>query len=125
MKGILVKTTGEIREVELKKPLYYSLRKTIGGTAKRTYAPSKLEDPFCMLVDSETCCKTLPANPIGNYLYLPIGDNRKLVEGDVIIMKDVMTSHGLDIGGLDDHDIEELALLLDDVMQELEKKEAG
>lgn len=121
MKGILVKTTGEIREAEFGEPMFKTVGKAVGGHIEHV-RPRGLEDPYCMVVNEEGRLRGLPVNPIGSYLYGTY-DHGEPIVGDIVIMKEGFTDGEPDIVGLDDLDVQQLALLLDDVMQGLDAKE--
>jgi hypothetical protein len=120
LKAILIKTTGECREIELndEEPLYKEMRKHIGGHMEHVL-PRRLEEPYCLIVNEEGLLLHLQRNPIASYLYETDKHGYPIV-GNVVIMKDGYRNGEPDIVGLDDDDIMELAVVLNDVQLALE-----
>ena len=117
MKGILVKTSGEIRGMDFDEPLYKTIGVAVGGHIEHV-KPRRLEQPYCMIVNEEGLLDRLPYNEVASYLYETDIHGQPIV-GDVVIMKDGRRDGERDIIGLDDEDCIRLVMILDDVMQEL------
>ena len=65
--------------------------------------------PYCMLIDEEGRLKEKPElNNLGSLLYGFLVHKTPIV-GDIVIMKDVLTLDGPDIGGLDDEEVTEIS----------------
>lgn len=84
-------------------PLYQSLGEAVGGTIE-------LVRPFVMIVNDEGLLLELPLNRLGSILYETHKHGSPIV-GNIVIMKEGMTSRGPDIIGLKPH--EEDALMSD------------
>lgn len=119
MKGILVRTDNTTELLEFEEPLEISLRKAVNGTRMYMYL-DRLIKPY--IICRNAGLKTpIEKNRIATYLNEHQSGQTCPVYGDIVILK-----HGEDYEppiGLTDDDIEELALILDDVMQELDAKE--
>ncbi len=97
--------------------LYKTVGAVVGGHIEHVN-PQRLDDPYCMIVNEEGRLLGLSVNPIGSYFY-KTDEHCQPIVGDIVIMKNGFTDGEPDIVGLDDADIEELAIILDDVQQEL------
>ncbi len=118
MKGILVTSDNEIKEVELPAPLYTSASSLLGGGMERI-AARRLERPYCLVVNGEGGMLDLPENKVGCYFY-ESEEHGYPIFGDILIMKDKWTSGGVDITGMDEEDIAVLMEILEDVLPEAE-----
>lgn len=118
MKGMLVKSDNEYAEVELLSPLCKSAAELLGGSVEHILPP-RLERPYCMIVNGESAMLGLPENGAGCYLYETDEHNIPIM-GDVVILKDVWTSDGIEIVGLEAADIACVTEILEDVLLELE-----
>ena len=117
MKGILVKTTGEIQEIEVGTLPWEAISILLGKNIA-VMQTDRLEDPYCLISNIDFALKGAPENAIGCYLA------EEEVYGNAVILKSNESDGESEFIGLDDDDVIELAFILDDVMQELEKKEA-
>ena len=91
-------------------PLYKAIGEAVGGTIE-IVRPRGLARPFVMIVNDEGLLLELPLNRIGSILYETHKHGSPIV-GNVVIMKEGMTSNGPDILGLDDIEIDSLTLAL-------------
>ena len=83
-------------------PLYQSLGEAVGGTIELV-RPRGLARPFVMIVNDEGLLLDLPLNRLGSILYETHKHGSPIV-GNVVIMKEGMTSNGPDIIGLGPED---------------------
>ena len=79
-------------------PLYQSLGEAVGGTIELV-RPRGLARPFVMIVNDEGLLLELPLNRLGSILYETHKHGSPIV-GNIVIMKEGMTSRGPDIIGL-------------------------
>lgn len=110
MKAILITTHDEISIVNLdtSKPLYKAIGEVIGCDWIEVVHPMGLVEPYCMIADEEGGLKERQyINYAGSLLYgSPV--HGQLIVGNIVIMKDVMTNEGPDIGGLDDEELPQM-----------------
>ena len=118
MKGILVTSDCEIKEVDLPLPLYESAGDLLGGSMEHVIA-RRLERPYCLVVNGEGSMLDLPENKVGCYLY-ETDEHGYPILGDFLIMKDIWTSEGIDISGLDEEDVASVTGILEDVLLEVD-----
>ena len=126
MKALKFDTCCDMTIVELAAPLHKSLQNELNGYFE-TVNPKRLKQPFCMIVDEEGLLKGLPDNPVGSYLYATDEHGSRIV-GDILIMKWHNGAEGIDLVGLDDQDITNLADKLKemaDVFKEIKKQNGG
>ena len=93
-------------------PLYQSLGEAVGGTIELV-RPHGLARPFVMIVNDEGLLLDLPLNRLGSILYETHNHGSPIV-GNIVIMKEGMTSNGPDIIGLD---LEEEDVLIRDLRE--------
>lgn len=115
---MLIACSDEIKEVDLAPPLYESAGELLGGSMEHIVA-RRLERPYCMIVNGESSMLGLPENKVGCYLY-ETDEHGYPILGDIIIMKDVWTSEGVDIAGLEDDDIASVTGILEEVVLEVD-----
>lgn len=98
--GIVITTQREIYAEYFERPLCKSVGAVVGGDIELVH-PRGLKSPLNMIVNEEGLLLNLPYNDAGSLFYgTPIHGNPIL--GDIVIMQDVLTSSGPDMGGLDD-----------------------
>ena len=107
MKGILITTKNKmtVHDFPDNVPLYKATGDVIGGF--EIVHPVNLPSPYCMIVDDEGLLKNLPRNAVGCGLY-GTKEHGSPIVGDIVLLKDVMTSSGPDIGYLNDEDVKRL-----------------
>lgn len=110
MKGILVKTTGEIREAEFASAR--AVAEKAGGAPQRV----PILDDYIMV------CEYNAKRPVNRTASHILG---AVIYGDAVIVRNASRAPSVRMTSLDDLDVQQLALILDDVQQDLEKKEAG
>lgn len=111
MKGLVLRTNGEIEVKELTKPLYKSLRAEIGGYIEIVRpATIRLPDHFVMVVDEEGLLKGLPSNVIASIIY------GGPIVGDVVFIREGMTIEGFDFIETTDANIERLKNFFDGLL---------
>jgi len=108
MKTLKVTTANEVTIINVEEPLHISLREHVGGYIE-IVNPRGLRHPFCMIVDEEGRLKYKPRNTVGCVLYETHKHGAPIV-GDIVIMRTEQTDDGIDLVGLTDDDIVELAL---------------
>ena len=109
MKGIVISTDNMIEVKDFAAPMYKSIGEVVGGTIE-IVRPRGLSRPYVMIVNDEGLLLELPLNRLGSILYETHKHGSPIV-GNVVIMKEGMTSSGPDILGLEAH--EEEALMSD------------
>ncbi len=119
MKGILVTSDCEIKEVDLPAPLYESAGDLLGGSMEHVTA-RRLERPYCLLINGEGGILGLPENKVGCYLFETEEHGYPLF-GDILIMKERWTSEGVDFTGLAEEDIASVTEMLEDVLMEVDE----
>lgn len=111
MKGIVVTPDMEISVQDFPEPLYKTVGAVVGGWIEHVL-PVNLDPPYCLICNEEGLLKGLPANPIGSWLY-GTQEHGQPVVGTVVIMKDADIGDGeMDIVGLTDDEVDELAVTL-------------
>lgn len=118
MKGMLLTTDNEFTQVEFAHPLNRSAGELLGGSIEHL-VPRRLERPYCMIVNGEGEMLGLPKNGAGCLLY-ETDEHGVPILGDVVILKDVWTSDGVEIAGLEEDDIPSVTEILEDVLLEVE-----
>jgi hypothetical protein len=103
--------------MDFDEPMYKTVGAAVGGRIEHVL-PRRLEEPYCMIVNEEGLLDRLPYNEVASYLYAT-EDHGFPIVGDVVIMQDGWRNGERDIIGLDDDDFVRLAVILDDVQQEL------
>lgn len=107
MNAILITTKDEISIVNLdnSKPLYKAIGEVIGCDWIEVVHPIGLVYPYCIVCDEEGRLKDHQyINYAGSLLYDTPVHGQPIV-GDIVIMKEIMTDEGPDIGGLDDGEL--------------------
>ena len=112
MKGLVIHERGSLGTRDYGEPLYKCVGETLHGHME-IVRPAMLPKPYLMLVNEEGLLRGMEFNIIASILY---GD---VIVGPSIIMKEVMTDEGPDIGGLDHEDILDLLYYLD-AMEDLQ-----
>ena len=108
MKALKITTANEVTIINVEEPLHVSLRAEVGGYIE-IVNPRGLRHPFCMIVDEEGRLKDKPLNAVGCVLYETAKHGSPIV-GDIAIMRTEQSDDGIDLVGLTDDDIVELAL---------------
>lgn len=124
MKGIVIKTDGNIYTAELAEPTYATMCRIVGGGIEHV-RPMFLKAPYCMIVNDCGLLLQLPINEIGSHLYgTPIHKNP--IVGDIIILKEGFNKYGEpDIIGLDANEIQKLKNTMNDIKEYIQdRKEA-
>ena len=103
MKGIVVTTDNEMEVKDFGGPLYETVGALVGGCIEIVH-PTGLDRPYVMIVNDEGLILGLPLNITGSVLYGTPQHGQPIV-GNIVIMKQGMTSSGPDIIGLDEVDI--------------------
>ncbi len=103
MKGVVIRTNGQIDVQDFDAPLHETLHKAVNGYIEIVH-PIGLPHPLCMIVNDEGLLRGLPQNWIGSILYGYLQHGQPIV-GDVVIMKEGFTPEGLDIVGLEEKEI--------------------
>lgn len=109
MRGIVISPDNMVEVKDFAPPLFQSLGEAVGGTIELV-RPRGLARPFVMIVNDEGLLLELPQNRLGSILYETHKHGSPIV-GNVVIMKEGMTSRGPDIIGLTPR--EEKALMSD------------
>ncbi len=109
MKGILVKSNGEIREAEFLSAI--AVTEKIGCVPQRT----PILDDYMMVHGNNA---KLPVNRIAGSI---LGTT---VYGDAVIARNAHRAPGVRMISLDDMDVQQLALVLADAEEELKEKAA-
>ena len=102
IRGIVISTDNMVEVKDFAPPLYQSLGEAVGGTIELV-RPRGLARPFVMIVNDEGLLLDLPLNRLGSILYETQKHGSPIV-GNVVIMKEGMTSNGPDIIGLGPED---------------------
>ena len=110
MKGIVISTDEMVEIKDFAAPLYKTLGEAVGGTIE-IVRPRGLARPYVMIVNDEGLLLDLPLNRLGSLLYRTFEHGSPIV-GNVVIMKEGMTSNGPDILGLDAIEVGSLMLSL-------------
>ena len=110
MKGIVISTDNMIEVKDFAAPMYKSIGEVVGGTIE-IVRPRGLSRPYVMIVNDEGLLLELPLNWLGSILYETHKHGSPIV-GNVVIMKEGMTSNGPDILGLDAIEVGSLMLSL-------------
>ena len=117
-KGIVVTPDMEISVQDFAEPLYKTVGAAVGGWIEHVL-PRGLEAPYCLICNEEGLLKELPLNPIGNWLYGMQAHGQPIV-GTIVLMKDEDIGGGeMDIVGLTDDEVEELAVTLSTLKHKL------
>lgn len=106
-KGLVITTDGREYARSFGAPLYKTLGEVVGGWIEVVH-PMNLPEPYRMIVNEEGLNLGLPMNAVGSWLYGTQHHGAEIV-GDLVIMKEVWTDEGPDIGGLTDEELENLA----------------
>lgn len=120
MKGILVTANGGILEMEFAPPVRKFVESILGSEVHMNVFSERLGRPYCILINERTVSDE-PENKIGSYL-MDTDTSRMPLLGNIIIVKAEWGRDNMAIG-LDEQDVEHLALILDDVQQTLRKNE--
>lgn len=115
MKAIKIATDNRISIIEVPRKgraLLDALQKEVGGWIElvhpRTFHNIESLQGKVMIVDEEGICKRKKPNRIGTDLY----GNYSTIVGDVLILKDIFTEEGMDVGGLTDDEANQLYVYL-------------
>lgn len=115
MKAIKITPGKEISIIDVPRkgtPLLETLQKEVGGWIELVHPIRFHNDEYLqgkvMVVDEEGICKRKKPNRIGTDLY----GNYSTIVGDVLILKDIFTEEGLDVGGLTDDEANQLLAYL-------------
>lgn len=106
MKGLIVTTKHEIREVDYDAPNYDVISRAVGGYYEHV-CPRRLNRPYCMMVNEEGLLNALPLNVLGSYLYETDRHGAPIV-GDIIILKEGHYHGEPDIVGLTEEEAKRL-----------------
>lgn len=111
MKAIKITPDKEISIIDVPRkgtPLLGALQKEVGGWIELVHPRAFHNDEYLqgkvMVVDEEGICKRKKPNRIGTDLY----GNHSTIVGDVLILKDIFTEEGIDVGGLADDEANQL-----------------
>lgn len=111
MKAIKITTDKEISIIDVPKKgraLLDTLQTEIGGWIELVHPKTFHNDEYLqgkvMVVDEEGICKRRKPNRIGTDLY----GNYSTIVGDMLILKDIFTEEGMDIGGLTEDEANQL-----------------
>lgn len=111
MKGIVITTENKMTVHDFPDvSIYKATSNVIGGF--EIVHPRNLPRPFCMIVDDNGLLKELPLNLTGSYLY-GMHEHGAPIVGDIVLLKDVMTSDGPDVGWLTDEDVKTLTAFIE------------
>lgn len=108
MKGIVIKTDGDMSVKEFGEPLYQTVGAEVGGHIEIVF-PRGLLKPYLMVVNEEGLLQNLKLNGIGSVLYGTPKHGQPIV-GNVVIMKGGIVNGEPDIVGLNDDEIRETLL---------------
>ena len=107
MKGLIVRTTGEVEEKDFGEPLYKTVGEEVGGWIEVTGTVLHNDEPALrMIVNEEGIPMDLAYNPYASLLH-----GTKIL-GNAVIMREGMTEDGPDIVGLEDGDAEKVEAFL-------------
>lgn len=106
MKGLVVTTKNEIREVNYDPPNYNVISEAVGGWYEHV-CPRRLKRPYCMMVNEEGLINGFPLNALGSFLYETDRHGAPIV-GDIIILKDGYYRGEPDAVGLTDDEARSL-----------------
>jgi hypothetical protein len=107
---------GEYNTEELAEPLYESAGKMLGGRIEHV-SPLNFEGRYCLIMNGEAEMMGMPENRIGRYLY-ETDETGEAICGDVVILKDIWTSEGIQVAGLEESDIASIADMMDNMPAE-------
>lgn len=110
MKGIVVTPDIELTVQDFSEPLYKSVGAVVGGCIEHVH-PKGLPQPYCLICNDNGLALELPINYIGSLLYGTPKHGYPIV-GTIVLMKDGFVNSEPDIVGLDDEDVDKLAVLL-------------
>lgn len=110
MKGIVIKTDGNMSVKEFGEPLYQTVGAEVGGHIEIVF-PRGLLKPYLMVVNEEGLLQNLKLNGIGSVLYGTPKHGQPIV-GNVVIMKGGIVNGEPDIVGLEDGEISEMLIPL-------------
>lgn len=108
MKGIVITTDNRMTVQDFGEPLHKTVGKAVGGGIEHV-KPIGLSSPYCMIVNDEGLLLGLPYNIVGSALYGTHNHGCPIV-GNIVLMKDGYRNGERDIVGLDDIDIQLMAL---------------
>lgn len=108
MKGIVIKTDGNMSVKEFGEPPYQTVGAEVGGYIEIVHSRG-LPEPYLMIVNEEGLLQKLELNEIGSVLYGTQVHGQPIV-GNVVIMKDGFVNGEPDVVGLDDDEIRETLL---------------
>ena len=103
MKGLLLKSSGEITVQEFEQPLIDSLHSAVGGFVEVVTCRHLLCD-YRLVVNDEFLIYDLPFNQAASYLY-GFSQHGNPILGDAVIMRMGMICGEPDLTGLDVDDI--------------------
>ena len=111
MKAIKITPGKEISIIDVPKKgraLLDALQTEVGGWIElvhpKTFHNIEYLQGKVMVVDEEGICKIKKPNYIGTDLY----GNHSTIVGDVLILKDIFTEEGIDVGGLTEDEANQL-----------------
>ena len=115
MKAIKITADKEISIIDIPRKgreLLEALQTEVGGWIELVHPRKFCNDEYLqgkvMAVDEEGICKRRKPNRIGTDLY----GNYSTIVGDVLILKDILTEYGMDVGGLTEDEAERLFVYL-------------
>lgn len=114
MTGLIIHESGSVGLKDFHEPLYLDVKETLGGYME-IVLPKHLPDPFILLVNETGLLQDLKLNILASWFYGSFDrfPSPPCIVGPVIIMKEVFTEEGPDIGGLDRGDVFEICALID------------
>lgn len=108
MKGIVIKTDGNMSVKEFGEPLYQTAGAAVGGYIEIVH-PVGLPAPYLMIVNEEGLLQELALNGIGSVLYGTPVHGQPIV-GNVVIMKDGFVNGEPDAVGVEIEEIRKTLL---------------
>ncbi len=106
-RGLVVTADKRMYAKGFGKPLYETIGEVVGEWIE-IVKPMNLEPPYMIIVNEMGQLLKLKENEVGSWLYGKQLHGTPIV-GNLVIMKEVYTDEGPDIGGLTDKEMENLA----------------
>lgn len=117
MRALKITTNCEVQEIELQEPLHLSIRESLGGWLE-IVRPGTVPFPLVIIVDEEGLLKNLPLNPVGSYMY-QTWRHRQPIVGDIIVMREQMGADGIELIGLEQPHIVQVAAFVRQIAQRI------
>lgn len=121
MKGIVITTENEMYVANFKD--FFQIAEKMGWRITEHVKTWGLGPDLCMLIDEEGRLKEprLPLNNFASFMYGFLVHKIPIL-GNIVIMKDVRTTDGMGIGGLDDDEIDKITKMISHVWNVTEKE---